>query len=857
MKTSTTQPIRRIIGHVLLVAWLAASAQAAPPEYATPYYFTTLAGAPSVGSADGNGAVARFNGPYALALDPAGNLYVGDNWNGTIRKITPAGMVSTLAGTAGVYGSSDGIGSAAQFSATWGVVADNLGNVYVADVGNHTIRKITAGGVVTTFAGLTGSSGSADGIGSDARFFYPCSVTVDSAGFVYVVDSGNKTIRKITPAGVVSTLAGLAGSNSWNPLDGPMPSLDGTGNAARFISPFGIAVDAAGNLYVADEHAIRKITPAGVVSTFAGMSGPANWGSVDGTGSDARFTGPGGVAVDAAGNVYIADAWNNTIRKITPAAVVTTLAGMAAGYPPADGSRGATDGPGNVARFAYPKGVAVDAVGNIYVADSNNNTIRKITPAGVVSTLAGVSPFQSAGSADGMVAAARFEAPHGATVDTAGNVYVADTGNHTIRKITTDGVVTTFAGTVGGAGAADGTGGAARLYYPQGIAADAAGNLYVADTGNHTVRKIAAGTVTTFAGLAGNSGSVDGTGSTARFSGPEGVAVDPAGNVYVADPGNHTIRKITPAGITTTIAGVAGNSGAADGPGSAARLNFPQGVATDLAGNVYVADTGNFTIRRIAADGIVTTLAGLAGSQGSIDGLGGAARFDGPEGIAVDVAGNVYVTDNINYSIREVTAAGFAVANTGNYTIRKITPAGVVSTLAGLARGSTDGLGSKARFDMPYGIAADAAGHLYVSCSSADSNTIRKGELAGPPVISVQPLSQTAVAGGSVQFSVTAGGIPTPSYQWYFNGSAFSGATSSTLNFANLRSSDAGEYTVIVSNELGSVTSNKAALTVSAAPAPVPEPGGGGGSMGGWIILALLALGTARLAIIRSLQGGK
>jgi sugar lactone lactonase YvrE len=607
--------------------------------------------ASGAGSFDATGAAASFyfDFPTGAATDRAGNLYVADTVNSTIRKITPAGVVTTFAGTAGTLGHADGTGAAASFYYPHGVATDAAGNVYVADTGNDTIRMITPAGEVTTVAGSPGASGSSDSLGPAARFNVPLGVTVDPSGNVFVTDNGNATIRKILPGGYVATFAGNTGVKG---------SADGAAFAATFAYPTGIASDSAGNLYVVDttNQTIRKVTPSAVVTTFAGTTGVA--GIADGAGTTASFNFPGGISVDANDNLYVVDNTSNTVRKITPAGAVSTLAGTPR-------LQGSADGTGPAARFYFPSGVAADGAGNVYVADGSN-TVRRITPAATVMTVAGTAPI--AGRADGTGPAASFTAPTGVAVDNAGNLFVADTGNNTIRKIAATGAVTTFAGTAIVTGSADGLGAAASFNNPAGLASDSGGSLYVADSSNNTIRRITpAGVVSTLAGSAGIAGQSDGTGAAASFHTPTGVAVDSAGNVYVADSANNTVRKVTPTGAVTTLAGTAGVAGYADGTGASATFSGPTAVATDSSGNVYVADAGNYTVRKVSSSGVVTTLAGRPGAAATVDGAGLAARFNSLTGIAVDDTGSIYVTDS------------------GGSAIRKISQAGVVTTVVGQA----------------------------------------------------------------------------------------------------------------------------------------------------------------------------
>ncbi len=437
-------------------------------------------------------------------------------------------------------------------------------------------------------------------------------------------------------------------------------------------------------------------------SNFVGT--PGGPGNVNGRGSDAEFIAPRQVSVDGSGNVYVADAGNSTIRKVTSGGMVTTLAGT-------PGFTGTANGTGSAALFAAATGVAVDRSGNVYVADTDNNTIRKVTPKGVVTTLAGNPEFT--GTANGTGSAARFYIPNAVAVDGSGNVYVAET-NNTIRRVTPQGAVTTLAGTPGLSGTANGTGSAALFNYPYGIAVDGSGNIYVADTWNCTIRKMTPkGVVTTLAGKPEVSGTANGTGSAALFNYPFGVAVDGSGNVYVADTGSQTIRKVTPKGAVTTLAGAAGVIGTANGTGSAALFHDPYGVAVDGSGNVYVTDGIANTIRRVTPKGAVTTLAGNPGLSGTANGTGSAGFFNYPYGVAVDGSGNVYVAD------------------TQNQTIRKVTPKGVVTTLAGKPElvGTANGTGSAAQFYLPYGVAVDGSGNAYVA--DTYNHTLPEGDAKG------------------------------------------------------------------------------------------------------------------------------
>ncbi|HJW93195.1 MAG TPA: hypothetical protein VJ901_06220 [Thermoanaerobaculia bacterium] len=681
----------------------------------------TVAGSTAGGGyVDATGTSARFSAPRSVVADSAGNVFVSDHGNHVIRKITPAGQVSTFAGLAGSIGGEDGSGSAARFNFPGGLAIDANDNVYVADTNNHTIRKITPAGVVTTIAGTAGKSGSTDADGSAARFLFPEGVAVDQSGFVYVADTSNHTIRRIAGLNAtVTTFAGLAG------VSGSEDGTQGNSPSPKLRFPVDLAVDANGDLYVADtfNHTIRKVTRERVVTTVAGD--PFTSGSNDGTGSAAHFSNPWGIEVSAAGDIWIADTSNNEIRRMTPAGVVTTAGGV-------PNTVGVRNGALSQARFTTPTGLAFDRSGNLYVADQDNMVVRKVSTTLDTTTLAGSSP--QSGTDDGFVSFARFFLPQQLAFDRLGNTFLTDS-SHTIRKIDNDGNVSTFAGSPKNQGKTDGTGSAARFFFPSGIAVDANNVVWVSDTENHTIRRITSDrNVTTVAGVAGVTGKADGLGAQAKFNEPWGLAFDDRGNLFIADASNHLIRVMDPGGVVTTFAG-SGSPGAFDGSALSASFNFPLSVAVDSSRNIYVADWGNDTIRKITPTGIVSTLAGKAGFSGSADGTGSNARFDGPYSVAIAPDGALFVADE------------------NNHTVRRVTQAGVVTTVAGRpgSPGNVDGTGNAARLFTPQSVTTDSIGRVWIS--DTYNHALKIGTLTAPRIAFFRATPDVLSAAGSSTLS--------------------------------------------------------------------------------------------------------
>ncbi|MBI4471634.1 MAG: hypothetical protein HY646_03135, partial [Acidobacteria bacterium] len=478
----------------------------------------------------------------------------------------------------------------------------------------------------------------------------PAAAAVDSDGTLYIADTGNHRIRKVHPrTGIITTVAGT-GEPRFLGDDGPS-------TAAALSAPSGVAVDIAGNLYIADtgNSRIRKVNANGIITTIAGNGDPGFSGE-DVAATSAALNFPWGVAVDPAGNVFVADSENDRIRKIAAGTgIITTVAGSGVrGF-------GGDNGPATAATLNFPEALAIDAAGRLLIVDTGNHRIRKVTGA-TITTIAGTSTAGASGDG-GAATAALLNEPGGIALDQSGNIYIADTSNHRIRQIAAaTGIITPVAGSgqfdsfAGDNGSAT----AAKLYFPQNVAVDGSGNVVVVDTGNLRIRLVSAqtGIIKTKAGSGQRAFPGNNNAATAAALGfPEGMTIDGGGNIYIAD-GNQ-VRKVSAATGTITVVAGTGDPGFSiiAGAATAAMLSSPTGLAIDGNGNLYISDSGNHIIRKVdTATGAISLVAGAgeAGFSGD-NGSALAARLNTPLGLVLDSNGNLFVSDAANNRIRTIT----------------------------------------------------------------------------------------------------------------------------------------------------------------------------------------------------------
>ena len=844
-----TSSLLRVAVTLAAILWLSVASDTAAAQAITRVaVINTVAGDGTAGYLGDSGpaTTAELNGPYGLAIDNSGNLYIADPANNRIRKVAlGTGIISTFAGngTAG-YSGDNGPAASAELQLPVGVTLDGAGNLYIADQGNNVIRKVSTSGTITTIAGNNTEGYSGDsGLATSASLYAPSGVALDSAANLYIADAGNNRVRKVTAAtGVITTIAGTgtAGYSGDN----------GAAVSATLNKPSAVLEGSTGNLYVLDtgNNVVRLLNTTGTITTIAG-NGTAGYSGDSGPATSATLHTPYGLNIDSSGNLYIADSANNVVRMVSKAGIISTISGTGtAGY---SGDNGAAIS----ATLDNPQGVTIDSQGNVYISDQSNNRVREVsTPTGSVlfpttpvnststavtialevntagTTITGITAPASQGNKQEYTVTATDCALNTAlAAGTVCNVTAtfapgyagsrsvplqvassAGTFNFGLNGIGTaplvalsPGIITTVAGTAPVNGSIN------EEVFTGGLAIDSAGNIYAAGGQGYStnVIEIAAGT--------GAQTDLLPSGFTYSENPTFGVAVDSAGDVYVVNPEAACVFKVAPgSAVPTVVAGIECNDGVIggdtgysgdNGPATNAQLNYPKGVAVDSADNVYIADTGNNRIRKIqATNGIITTVAGNGNGDYSGDnGPAVAAGLAGPSAVAVDSAGNLYIAEGDSrirkvmagsgvittvagtgvggpstgdggpatsaqlgtiYDVKVDSAGDFYIADGYNYVVRMVNTAGTITTVAGngTAGGGGDGGPATAAEVAPGGLAIDSAGNFYIAGAGVRVVNVSAGALnfasAQVGANSTQTVTVTNIGNAPLALTVPASG---------------------------------------------------------------------------------------------------
>ncbi|HEX8814910.1 MAG TPA: choice-of-anchor D domain-containing protein [Terriglobales bacterium] len=620
----------------------------------------------------GPATLAYLNGPQDVAVDSSGNVYISDYNNYVIRKVSSSGIITTIAGEAGQCNYNGDGKPATTFNLCHpvGLGLDSAGaNLYIGDQGNCRVRKLTLGSdTIATYAGSSlGCGYSGDGgPATEAQLNQPTGVILDSAGDVFISDSNNARIREVTESNKkINTVAGDG--------TGGCSGDGGAATAAEVDNPLGLSVNSAGTIVTyADQYCqkIRQFTVGKTINTIAG-TGSAGFSGDDGPATEAQLNYPQGIAATAkSGQFLVGDDNNFRVRQFTQGGNINTVAGNGSNSAPTIINKVAPSG----VQFNAPLGVYEDTSKNIYVSDTDDQMVRElVNSTDLVDFFAGNGTYGYSGDG-GPATEAELRYPAGSAKDSSGNLYIADLNNCLVRKVTSGGTISTFAGLVINGSPQcgyDGDGGpasSAKLGSVYGVAVDPNNNVYIVDRSNQVIREVSGGIISTIAGVGGKCAySGDGGLAVDAFlCNPTAVAVDPAANVFIADEYNCRIREVTAAtGIIDTVGGNGGCGFTGDGPATQEELNYPQGVAVDVNDNVFLSDTNNHIVRWISAGGLMTTIAGIPGSAGfgPDDVAATTSKLYYPAGVLEDGSGNYQIADQDNNRIREVSAfAALSVA---------------------------------------------------------------------------------------------------------------------------------------------------------------------------------------------------
>jgi uncharacterized protein (TIGR03437 family) len=708
---------------------------------------TLVAGNGTYGFSGDNGPAgsAQLAFPAGVAVDSAGNVYIADPGNGRIRKVSN-GIITTVAGGGASLGDNGPATSALLYTPV-GIALDSAGNLYIADAAGNRIRKIS-NGMITTVAGSgTPSFGGDNGPATSAELNQPAGVAVDSAGDIYIADTLNDRIREVSN-GIIATVAGAGLCSAFMRFGQTGNGDNGPATSAQLCGPEGVATDSAGNFYIADGWNLIREVSGGIITAVAG--GGASLGDY-GPATSALLGSGSGIAFDSSGNLYIADGSNNRIRKVS-GGIITTIAGNGTGF-------GGDNGPATSAQLDLPSGVAVDSTGDLYIGDARNGRVRRVSN-GVITTVAGNGTPGSSGDNGPATAAQLNGTTYGLAVDSAGNLYIADAYNCRVRKVS-NGVIANIAGNgFCGFSGDNGPPNAAQLNVPSGVAVDSAGNIYIADTNNHRIREVSNGVIITVAGsVTGGFAGDGGDAINAELNFPEGVAVDSAGNLYIADTNNSRVRRVS-GGVITTVAGNGSGYSGDNGPAISAGLSYPSSVAVDSAGSLYIAGDP-YRIRKVSG-GVITTVAGAGATVA--DGTPPAnAALNAPSSIAVDPSGNVYISDTGNDRVRVLTPSGASCA----YTVSPLSFSAVGSSGGNLvatiqtASGCTWAVQSLPQWIAWSGNTVGTGAATITLAAAANSGDDRSAviSIAGVPILVTQTGTGSTVNGASYSAAVVPGSV--------------------------------------------------------------------------------------------------
>jgi len=742
--------------------------------------------------------------PGSIAIDAAGDTFIADSYSSHILKVDTAGTLTVVAGNGTVgYSGDNGPATSAALNHPEGVFVDASGNIFIADTDNNVIREVAvSNGNITTVAGngTAGYSGDS-GPATSAQLYDPYGVVVDSAGNIFIADTDNCVIRKVS-AGTISTYAGNTVCSYGG--DG------GLATSAQLDEPEGVFADGSGDIFIADtdNSVIREVTIAnGNIQTVAGVfydyesNGTCTYSGDGGLATAAYLCLPAGVFVDGTGNIFIADTDNFVVREVLAASGnIATVAGdnaLGAGY---SGNGGAATS----AQLNYPNDIFVDSSGDIFIADTDNSVIREVT-SGTIQTVIGNNTLAYSGDG-GTALNAELNFPGEVSVDGLGNLFIADTASSVIREVVaTTSDIQTVAGN--GTNCADpttacGDGAAAtsaQLNNPSGVVLDAAGNIYIADTADNRIRVVNTGTspltVATVVIQPGDIATVAGNGTpcpdsatacgdgtaaiSAELANPSGVFVDSSGNIFIADTGDYVIREVAASsGLITTVVG---NYAQCTPPGTAcgdgaiatsAQLNSPGGLFVDAAEDIFIADTFDNRVREVtASNNLINTVAGTGARGYAGDGAAAtSALLDTPYGLFVDTSGDIFIADTENAVIREVVAA-----------------TGFIQTVAGNnASGpgfsGDGGQSTNAQLNAPSGLFADSAGDLFVA--DTDNSRIRK--MVASIFVAVTPNPVNVAVSSPQQFAAAVTGNSNTSVTWQVNGVVGGNSTVGTISTTGL-----------------------------------------------------------------------